>query len=415
MQLTVHQAQLDTTGEIVNLGIENGKFVTIQKEDLPRGEQFIDANGAMISPPLIESHFHLENSLIWNNDNDSGTLWEAVALYTQAKEVITKEDIISRGIATLREALSHGTLWLRSHVDIEPDRKLLLLEGVLEVKKRFSGLVDVQTVAFPQHGLAKSPETVDLMWKALEMGADMVGGCPHAEKDMDDAALQIEIAFEMAIKHDLNIDMHIDETDDPYWHSLELLAEKTIEAGYQDRVTASHCVAMSAWSDELAERVISKVKEARINIVTNTPVNLLLQGRGDAHPKRRGITRVKELVEAGVNLSCGQDDLMNMFYPFGRMDPLEVATYVAHIAHMSSPAEILKVFDMPRYRAAQTFGVQEYGIEVGNPANFILLQAQTPLEALRKQPAREVVVREGQILVQTKTSTSFSDQIPVEG
>ena len=185
----------------------------------------------------------------------------------------------------------------------------------------------MQVVAFPQLGMARNPEAVDLMWQAMECGAKVVGGMPHGERDMDDAARHIEIAFDIARKHDADIDMHVDETDDPYWCTLELLAEKTIEAGYQGRVTAGHCCAMAAWDNAVAERVIEKVHRAGISICTNAPVNLLLQGRGDRQLARRGITRVRELLDAGVNVTCGQDDMMNMFYPFGRMDMLEVAEF----------------------------------------------------------------------------------------
>ena len=414
MDLTIHNALLDTTLETVNIGIRNGEIDKIVQNELPPGNRAIDAGGAMVSPAFIDPHFHLENALIWRDPiNQSGTLREAIELYADIKVNLTPDDIVARATQALREALPHGTLWMRSHVDIDQIAELNLFNALKAAREKFEGVFDIQIVAFPQHGMAKNPEAVDLMWEALESGADVVGGMPHGEADMDDAARQIEIAFEMAQKHDADIDMHVDETDDPYWHSLELLAEKTIEEGYQGRVVAGHCCAMASWDDKLAERVIEKVREADITVISNTPVNLIIQGRKDGHPMRRGIARVKQLLEAGVNVSCGQDDLMNMFYPFGKMDMLEVTNFVAHAAHLSSPTQISAAFDMPRYAAARALRLEGYGIQVGNPANLVLIDAKSPLDALRRQPDRLYVIRQGEVLVHTERQTQFSDAIPI--
>jgi cytosine deaminase len=206
--------------------------------------------------------------------------------------------------------------------------------------------------------------------------------------------------------------MHIDETDDPYWRSLELLAENTIEEGYQGRVTASHCTSMAAWDRKTLERVIDKVKVADITVVTNAPINLLLQGRGDDILVRRGIARVAELLEAGVNVCCGQDDLLNMFYPFWQMDPLEVANITAHAGHLTSPQQIEAVFDMPRYNAARNIGLESYGLHEGADADLILLHATSAVDALRRKPERSHVIRKGEILVENELLTSFASQVP---
>jgi cytosine deaminase len=413
MDLTIHNALLDTTLENVHIGIINGKIERVSQDEIPPGDHSIDAQGAMASPAFIDPHFHLENSLLWREPlNESGTLREAIDIYAGIKINLTTDDIVARATQAVREALPHGTLWMRSHVDIDQNAKLNLFNAVKVVREKFEDVFDIKIVAFPQHGMAKNPEAVELMWEALESGADLVGGMPHCEEDMDEAARHIEIAFEMAKKHDVDIDMHVDETDDPYWHSLELLAEKTIEEGYQGRVVAGHCCAMAAWDDKLAERVIEKVRLADITVITNTPVNLILQGRMDGPPVRRGITRVKQLLEAGVNVSCGQDDLMNHFYPFGKMDMLEVANFVAHTAHLSSPSQIQAAFDMPRYAAAKAFRLEGYGIKEGNPANLVLIEATSALDALRRQPARLFVIRKGKILTQTELQRKFSDVVP---
>jgi cytosine deaminase len=318
------------------------------------------------------------------------------------------DDIVARASVALRTAIGHGVQWFRSHVDIDRTGQLRLLQGNVAVRKRFRDLIDLQLIAFPQMGMARDPEVIDLMWQALDQGADVVGGMPHAERDMDDAARHIELAFQMARAHNADVDMHIDETDDPAWHSLELLAEETIRQGWQGRVTAGHCCAMSAWDDALAERVIAKVAEARLNVITIAPINLMLQGRGDKHPKRRGIARVKELMAAGVNVSCGQDDLQNMFYSYGNMDPLEVAFITAHAAQMSAPEEIEAAFNMPRYNAARNFRLDDYGVREGARANLLVLDAASAVDALRRRGDRRYVIRDGRVLAESRSHSTWS-------
>ncbi len=341
LDLVIRNGLSDKTGLPLEVGIQNGLITAVSPAHVPAAKVEIDARGGIISPAFIESHFHLENALLWEGMiNQSGTLHEAIDIYAQVKHDLTVEDIVARAGAVVRTAVSHGTLWLRSHVDIDHIAGLSILRGVAAAREAYQHLMDIQLVAFPQLGLAQNPEAVDMMWQAMENGCDLVGGMPHGERDMDDAARHIEIAFEIALAHNADVDMHIDETDDPYWHSLELLADKTMETGWQGRVTAGHCCAMSAWDDTMAARIIDKVRQANIHVITNAPINLMLEGRGHGHPKPSGIARVKELLEAGVNVACGQDDVQNMFYPFGKMDPLEVALITAHAAHLGAPEEI---------------------------------------------------------------------------
>jgi cytosine deaminase len=416
MDLVIRHARHDMTGARIDVGIRDGMIAAVETGGMDSGLREIDAGGCMVSPALIEAHFHLENALLWEGAgegmlNQSGTLEEAIRLYARVKRDLTHDDIMRRASLALRAAITNGVLWIRSHVDIDRVAQLHILQGILPVRERFRNLIDVQVIAFPQHGMARDPEVVDLMWAAMEIGADLVGGMPHGERSMDDAARQIEIAFEIAKHYDADIDMHIDETDDPYWHSLEVLAEQTISNGYQGRVTAGHCCAMAAWDDAMAARIIDKVKAADMHVITNAPINLHLEGRHDSQPVRRGIARVKELIEAGVNVICGQDDLQNMFYPYGRMDPLEVALITAHAAHLASPQEIQAAFDMPRYNAARMLRLETYGVTVGAPANLVILDAASPVEALRRQPPRRYVIRAGQILAETRTDTLLSPEL----
>ncbi len=411
MDLVIRNASHDRTGESIDIGIRDGLIAHIG-DGVVTGAREIDAEGAMVSPAFVESHFHLENALLWDGAvNQSGTLEEAIKLYGEIKRQMPADDIIARASKTLREAVACGVLWMRCHVDIDRTAGLRTLEPILEVKKRFADIIDVQVVAFPQHGMATDTKIVDLMWQAMEHGADLVGGMPHGEKNMDDAARQIEIAFEIAKAHNVDIDMHIDETDDPYWQSLGVLAEQTISNGYQGRVAAGHCCAMDSWDAATAARIIARAQEADLHIITNAPINLHLEGRHGGHPVQRGIARVKELLRAGVNVTCGQDDLQNMFYPFGRMDPLEVALITAHAAHLAAPDEIQAVFDMPRYNAARMLHLNGYGVEVGAPANLVLLDAKTAVEAVRMHPHRRAVIGRGRVLAETRVSRTFHDTV----
>jgi cytosine deaminase len=412
MDLTIHHARVEGRGQLVDVGIAGGQIVDIQEAGLAPGAQAINAAGALLSPAFVDPHFHLENALLHDVVNTSGTLREAIKIYAGIKREMSPQSMMDRASRALRQAMANGTLYLRSHVDVDQVGKLRLLDGVRPVREKFAGIVDVQLVAFPQLGLVRNPEAVDLMWQAMEQGAQVVGGMPHGERDMDDAARHIDIAFEIAKKYDADVDMHVDETDDPYWRSLELLADKAIEEGYQGRVSAGHCCAMAGWDDAVAERVIEKVCRAGITIITNTPVNLVIQGHGSERPVRRGIARVRELIDAGANVACGQDDMRNMFYPFGQMDMLEVANFVAHTAHLSSPAQIQAAFDMPRYNAARALRLPGYGVHVGAVANLVLVEADSAAEALSRQPARPYVIREGQVLVHSVSKTEYASQVP---
>jgi cytosine deaminase len=406
--LVIRNAISDSNGEPVEIGITAGVITAVAQEGLPSAAQEIDAAGGMVSPAFLESHFHLENALLWDGLlNRSGTLHEAIELYAAVKPQLTIDDIVERSGQALRAAMANGTLWLRSHVDIDHIAGLNILKGVVAAREKFGQWITIQLVAFPQLGLARNPAAVEMMWQAMEEGCDLVGGMPHGELDMDDAARHIEIAFEIAQHYGADVDMHVDETDDPYWHSLELLAEKTLETGWQGRVTAGHCCAMSAWDDALANRVIEKVKQADIQVITNAPINLMLEGRGHGYPKPRGIARVKQLLEAGVNVVCGQDDLQNMFYSYGKMDPLEVALITAHAAHLSAPHEIQAAFDMPRYNAARLWRLDNYGIQVGAEANLVVIDAGSAVEALRRQPDRRCVMKKGRLLTETRTQTMW--------
>jgi len=276
----------------------------------------------------------------------------------------------------------------------------------LEAKRRFASIMDIQIVAFPQEGILKNPGCEKLMREAMKMGADVVGGMPANENSPEDSRRHIEIAFDIAEEFDADIDMHIDETDDPFYRTLEMLADETIKRGYEGRVTAGHACALAAYDDHYANYVIEKVKKAEINVITNPATNLMLQGRHDKQPVRRGITRVKELLAAGVNVSFGQDCVKDTFYPFGSADMLQVALITAHAAHLSLPHEIKTTFDMPTVNAAKILRLEDYGLEKGKRADIVILDTDNVRDAIRLQPIRLFVIKSGRVIAKTEKKAS---------
>lgn len=412
MEVAIHNALLDKSLDLVNIGIDGGKIVEITKDDLPPGDMDIDAQQELVTPPFFEPHFHLDNPFLTETENQSGSLPEAIEIYARVKESRDASSLIEHAVAAVRESLAYGVLWFRTHVDIDETAQLRGLQGLVSVKEMFADIVDISIIAFPQLGIVRQPNEVEWMYAAMENGADIVGGAPHFEKDMEDAKRQIDIAFEIAKKYNAPIDMHIDETDDPSWQSLELLADKTIEENYQGKVTASHCVAMGGWDETTFERIVAKVKAAEINITTNVLTNLLLQGRHSKEPIRRAIPRIADLMEAGVNVACGHDDMKNMFYPFGNMNPLHSANAAAHAGQLTTPFLIRQAFEMTSYHAAKTFGIHDYGIEVGNTANLLLLPVHSAVDAIRLQPAPSLVMRAGKCLARTLAQRTFHEDVP---
>jgi len=365
----------------------------------------INAKGMLTSPAFIDPHIHLDKCMIGDEvrPNVSGTLQEAIEIIWERKRRYTTADIVRRAGEVIRTAAMNGTTRMRTHVDVDTISGLKPLKGLLEARRKFKYLMDIQIVAFPQEGILRDPGTEELLYKSMELGADLVGGMPHHERPYSKAKPHIDICFEVAKRFGADIDMHVDETDDPRSRSLEYLAEKTVAEGYQGRVTAGHTCALAAYPDDYARKVIRKVKQANINMITNPVTNLVIQGRGDKQPVRRGITRVKELLAAGVNVTFGQDCVNDAFYPFGRADMLEVANITAHAAHLSTPDEIRTVFQMMTYNAARTLGVlHDYGV-VGKRADLVVIDAASVKDAIRMQPDRRWVIKGGKIIAESRS------------
>ena len=404
MDIIIKNAKLRGKDNLCDIAIENGKIVALKDEISAGATKIIDAKGKLTVASFIDPHIHLDkvNVLDVVRPNKTGTLTEAIEILWDKKAKYTIDDIVQRAGDVIERGVLNGTTRMRTHVDIDTIGGLKPLEGVLAVKEKYKDIMDIEIVAFPQEGIIKNPGSEKLMWQAMEMGADIVGGMPANENTPDDSKKHIEICFDIAEKYDADLDMHVDETDDPFYRTLEILADETIKRNWQGRVTAGHTCALAAYDDHYAAYVIEKVKKAEIHMITNPVTNLMLQGRNDKQPIRRGITRVKELLEAGVNVSFGQDCIRDTFYPLGSADMLQVAMITAHAAQMSLPHELEKVFDMISYDAAKILRLENYGLEEGKDANIVILDADTINDAIRLQPTRLFVIKDGRLVAESQ-------------
>lgn len=358
----------------------------------------LDAGGGLLTPPLVDAHLHLD--LAYSADqvaeNRSGTLLEAIGHWTEAKRSLTVENVFERALRAIQEEASFGTGYIRSHVDVASASELRLVQGVLAAREATQSLCAIQLVAFPQDGLVRDPQAQHNLRESLRLGVDLVGGIPHIERTPQDGLRHLQLVFDLAEEFDRDIDVHIDETDDPSSRYTEQLAALTIERGWQGRVTASHACALSSYDDVHAARVIALLAEARVSVVTNPGVNLHLQGRFDTYPKRRGLTRVRELLAAGVRCAAGQDCIRDPFYPLGNGRMLDQAFLLVHADHLSTPALIERAFDMVCRMAGEiTFG-PGYGLHEGSEASAAVFPASDVRELVRLRPAPTIVLRQGE-------------------
>ena len=388
-------------GALVDLAIAGERIAAIGGPFAAADE--LDAGGRLVSPAFVQPHIHLDKVLTGPllGPNRTGTLAEAIALSHAVKRAATVEEIRERAGRVIRAAVIAGTTALRSHVDVDTIGGLKGLHGVAAARDDHADLCTVQLVAFPQEGIWRDPGTDELMADAMRDGADVVGGMPHWEAGLDAARRHIEFCLDLAVATDADVDMHVDETDDPYWRSFELLIEAAERRDWGERTTAGHLCAMASWEDDYAAAVIARAAAAGVMVATNPPTNLMLQGRGDAEPRRRGIPRVKELLAAGVVVGAGQDCVDDAFYPFGSADPLQVALIVAHAAQLGTPDEIAAALRMVTGDAARLLRLPDYGIAVGARADLVVLDAESERDALREQAPRRWVLRGGRLVAET--------------
>jgi cytosine/creatinine deaminase len=404
-QLILRGARLED--EVLDVGIADGRIGRISARLDERAEREIDAGGRLVSPPFIESHVHLDTTLTAGEPrwNESGTLFEGIQLWSERKKSLTHDDVVARATQLLRWQVAQGVLHVRTHADVT-DPEFTGLKALLEVKEKVREWADVQIVAFPQEGMISYPGGVELMEEALRLGADAVGGIPHYEQTREMGVESVKQSFRLAEKHDKFIDIHCDETDDPHSRFLEVMAAEAIRTGMGPRVTASHTTAFGSYDNAYAFKLMGFLAKSGINFVANPVVNITLQGRYDTYPKRRGITRVKELWQNGLNVSLGYDDIMDPWYPLGTGNMLQPAHMAVHVCHMTGREEVMACFDMVTGNAARTLGLKHYGIAEGNPANLVLVDAPDKWEAIRRLATTTLVVKDGEVISETSPSES---------
>ena len=369
--------------------------------------QVIDAEGYLVSPPFIDPHFHMDATLSLGTPrlNISGTLLEGIELWGELKPVQSIDDIIQRALKYCDLAISMGIGAIRSHVDI-CDNELKGVEALLEVRKAVAPYLDLQLVAFPQDGLFRSSSAVGNLNRALDMGVEIVGGIPHFERTMDDGIESVRYLCELAAKRGLMVDMHCDESDDPMSRHIEVLAYHTKRLGLHGMVTGSHLTSMHSMDNYYVSKLIPLIAESGVHVIPNPLINIMLQGRHDTFPKRRGLTRVSDLRNAGVMIGFGSDCMMDPWYSLGKADMLEVAAMGLHVGQLSSRADMEWCFDAVTVNSAKIMGFESYELQKNGRANMVLLQARNKIEALRLKANRLLVIRDGKLIAQNDPVTS---------
>ncbi len=407
MQLIIKNAKLRDKKECVDIGIDDGKIIAIDKKIDAQAKEVIDAKSQMVIPPFIDPHIHLDAVLSVGKPrfNTSGTLLEGIQIWGERKLNLTKEEIKKNAIEAIYWMVANGTLKIRTHADTT-DPTLLTVETLLEVKEEMKDLVDIQIVAFPQDGIFTFKDGYKLMEKSLQMGVDVVGGIPHNEFTREDGVRDVEAVFELAEKYNALIDIHVDETGDDQSRFVEVMAKETILRNWQGRVTASHTTAMHNYNNDYAFKLIGILKRAEMNMITNPFDNSVLQNRTDGYPRRRGHTRCDELLARGVNVSIGHDSVMDPWYPMGIGRMLQGANLLMHTAHMSGYEQFSQLIDMVTINSAITMNIQdEYGIEVGKPADIVILDAKDDMEAIRLMSECLYVIRRGNVVSKAQPAT----------
>jgi cytosine/creatinine deaminase len=397
MSLTIRNARVRGRTQLVDIAID-GAIISAVGAKLPsQASNDIDAAGSLVLPGLFNLHFHADKCLLGEimRPNVSGTLPEAIEITNNFKRNYEPGEVAARAVRTLETGVINGTTFFRLFCDVGTIGGLRAARGLLLAREKMKNYCRIQVVAFPQEGIIRDPGAAELIEEAIKEGCDVVGGLPWYEYTDEDARRHIDICFDIAKRHDLDIHMLVDDTDDPNSRSLEYLALKTMGEDFNGRVTASHCGAMAAYNDVYAAKIIDMVATAGITISVNAHINLVCSARLDREPRRRGIARVKELLARGVNLITAQDDVNDPYYPFGKPDPLECASMLAHVAQLTLPEELETVMDTVTVNSARAARLSDYGIAPGMRADLVVLGARSVQEALRMQPPRRHVFKDG--------------------
>ncbi|HEY9749461.1 MAG TPA: cytosine deaminase [Allocoleopsis sp.] len=392
--------------ESVDVAIQGGKIAAIAPNLKATALQELDVQGQLVSPPFVESHVHLDSALTAGEPrwNQSGTLFEGIEIWRERKQSLTLEDVKQRAIATLKQQAMQGALFVRSHADVS-EANLTALQALLEVREEVKDWMTLQVVAFPQDGIYGGPKNEALMEEALKIGVDVVGGIPHYELTREDGVRSVQRVFEWAQQYDRLIDIHCDEIDDDQSRFLEVIAACAIRAELGPRVTASHTTAFGSYNNAYAYKLMGFLQRAQLNFIANPLINITLQGRTDTYPKRRGVTRVKELWQQGLNVSLGHDCIQDPWYSLGTGNMLDVAFMAVHVCQMTGMSEIDACYDMVTWHGAKTLHLEEeYGVEVGKPANLIVLNASDRYDAIRRRAEVRYVISRGRLLAEMESA-----------
>lgn len=400
--LIVRGATLPDGRQGIDIAARDGLIVAIERGIEAEAGVVVDAQGRLVAPPFVDSHFHLDATLSLGLPrlNVSGTLLEGIALWGELKPLLTHEAVARRALRYCDLAVAQGLLAIRSHVDVCDDR-LTAVEALLDVKARVKPYLDLQLVAFPQDGYFRSPNAARNLQRALDLGVDVVGGIPHFERTMAEGAASVTALCEIAAERGLRVDLHCDESDDPLSRHVETLAGEARRLGLGARATGSHLTSMHSMDNYYVSKLLPLIAESGINAIANPLINITLQGRHDAYPRRRGLTRIAELRAHGVPIALGQDCVMDPWYGLGGADMLDVAHMAVHAAPMTSREAIRWAFEAVTEIPARILGLDGYGLEVGCNADLVVLQAADPIEAVRLRAARLAVIRRGRLIAQS--------------
>ena len=399
MDLVIRNASLPDGRTAIDIAIEHGRIAAVGPALPVTAGREIDVQGDLVTPPFVDAHFHMDATLSYGlpRVNASGTLLEGIALWGELKPELTQQALVDRALQYCDWAVARGLLAIRSHVDI-CDPRLLAVEALLDVKRQVAPYLDLQLVAFPQDGILRSRNAFDNLKRAIAMGVDVVGGIPHFERTMADGAESVRLLCEYACEQGLMVDMHCDESDDPLSRHIETLAFHAQRLGMQGRVTGSHLTSMHSMDNYYVSKLLPLIREAGVAAIANPLINITLQGRHDTYPKRRGMTRVPEMLAAGIPVAFGHDCVMDPWYSLGSGDMLEVAHMGLHVAQMTGQQAMHDCFLAVTETPAAILGLDGYGIAPGCHADLVILDCGSTVEALRLRAARRLVLRRGQVI-----------------
>jgi cytosine deaminase len=407
MDLVIRNTTLPDGRTGIDIGILDGRIAALAPQLAARGVREIDAAGDLVSPPFVDAHFHMDATLSYGlpRVNQSGTLLEGIALWGELKPQLSQDALIERALRYCDWAVARGLLAIRTHVDVCDDR-LLAVEALLEVKRRVAPYLDLQLVAFPQDGLLRSANAFENLKRSIDMGVDVVGGIPHFERTMAQGAESVRLLCEFAAEQGLRVDMHCDESDDPMSRHIETLAYETQRLGLQGRVAGSHLTSMHSMDNYYVSKLIPLIAESGVAAIANPLINITLQGRNDTYPKRRGMTRVPELMAAGVDVAFGHDCVLDPWYGMGSGDMLEVAHMGLHVAQMTGLEAMQSCFTAITETPARILGLDGYGLAPGCHADLVILDAGSTVEAIRLRAPRRLVLRRGQVVAEAPAAAS---------